>query len=94
MQKIIQIYSNHVAVFQKRRIAYPSACRQASSHFSPQTRSDETTYKKFYDWCQGNFVTRKNEHQRFKTAVSELQSKLQAPLGWSSAAVLGARLAL
>jgi len=47
------------------------------ANLNEEHKSDETTYKKFYDWCQGNFVTRKNEHQRFKTGVSELQSKLQ-----------------
>jgi len=40
-------------------------------------RSDEQTYKKFYDWCQAVFTERKSEHQRYETGQAETQSKLQ-----------------
>ena len=40
-------------------------------------KSDEQTYKKFYDWCQNVFTERKSEHQRYQTGQAEAQSKLQ-----------------
>jgi len=40
-------------------------------------KSDEQTYKKFYDWCQNVFTERKSEHQRYQTGQAETQSKLQ-----------------